>query len=148
VTPMMRNKGGVEGRFIMGLTNKSVGQLAPLSRSWLQPAELKVKGRAFNSKGYSRNQRAYILSRDPAHLPQMLEFELAASEDSPIINPAFVIKNCGQAQVRLTINGKSIKRGKNFRFGYRHTLESSDLIVWLKIESTNKLKVSFIPSAQ
>ncbi len=111
---MTRSKGGVEGRFIMGLTNKSVDRLAPLSRSWLQPAELKVKGRAFNSKGYSRNQRAYILSRDPAHLPQRLELELAASEDSPIVNPAFVIEGWGENDVSLKLNGKEIRLGRNF----------------------------------
>jgi len=142
---MTRSKGGVEGRFIMGLTNKSVEQLAPLSRSWLQPAELKVKGRAFISKGYSRNQRAYILSRDPVHLAQMLEFELAASEDSPIVNPAFVIEGWGENDISLTLNGKEIHRGKNFRVGHSHTLESSDLIFWLKIESTDKLKISLSP---
>jgi hypothetical protein len=142
---MTRRKGGVEGRFIMGLTNKSVEQLAPLSRSWLKPAELKVKGRAFNSKGYNRNQRAYILSRDPAHLPQTLEFELAASEDSPIVNPAFVIEGWGENDVSLKLNGNKIRLGRNFRYGHRHTLESSDLIVWINTESAKPVRISFIP---
>lgn len=143
--PMTRSKGGVEGRFIMGLTNKSVEQLAPLSRSWLQPAKLKVKGRAFNSKGYSRNQRAYILSRDPAHLPQSLEFELAASEDSPIVNPAFVIEGWGENDISLKLNGTKIRPGRNFRYGHRHTLESSDLIVWINTESAKPVRMSISP---
>lgn len=143
--PMTRRKGGVEGRFIMGLTNKSVGQLAPLSRSWLKPAELKVKGRAFNNKGYSRNQRAYILSRNPAHLPQSLELELAASGDSPIVNPAFVIEDWGENDVSLKLNGKEIRTGRNFRYGHRHTLESSDLIVWINTESTKPVRISISP---
>jgi hypothetical protein len=77
--------------------------------------------------------------------PVVIEFELLASDESPVVNPAFVIKNWGQAQARLNINGKPVKRGKNFRFGHRHTLEGSDLIVWFKIESTDKLKVSIVP---
>ena len=149
--PPMRRRAkdrALEGQFIMGLTNKSVGQLAPLSRSWLQPAELSVKGRAFSSKGYSRNQRAYILSRDPAHLPQRLEFELAASGDSPIVNPAFVIEGWGEGDMSLKLNGKEVSRGRNFRYGHRHKLNGSDLIVWLKAESKDKLKVSFTPAAK
>ncbi|MHC4546736.1 MAG: hypothetical protein ACYSYL_19840 [Planctomycetota bacterium] len=129
----------------MGLTNKKVGQLAPLSRSWLQPAELKVKDRAFNSKGYNRNQRAYILSRDPAHLPQTLELELAASEDSPIVNPVFVIEGWGENDISLNLNGKEIRPGRNFRYGHRHTLEGSDLIVWINIESAKPVRISINP---
>ncbi len=30
-----------------------------------------------------------------------------------------------------------------FRFGHRHTLTGADLIVWLKVESTQELSVTF-----
>lgn len=47
--------------------------------------------------------------------------------------------------INIYINIKPVKHGKNFRFGHSHTLEGSDLIVWLNIESTDKLKVSLAP---
>jgi hypothetical protein len=138
--------GAVEGRFIMGLSDKAVKELAPLARMWLRPPKLKVFGQAFNNKGYSRNERAYILSREPAHLPQSLEFELVGSSDSPVVNPAFVIEGWGQHGLSLKINGKEIRPGINFRYGHRHTLESSDLIVWINTKSAKPVRMSISPA--
>jgi hypothetical protein len=130
---------------LCGLTEKSVTQLLPLAKSWLAPPELKLKTGVLQSQDYDPIQRAYVLTCKETGKPAFIEFELLASDESPAVNPAFVIKNWGQSQPRLTINGKSVKRDKNFRFGHSHSLESSDLIVWLKIESTDKLKISFTP---
>ncbi len=127
---------------LCGLTEKSVIQLLPLAKSWLAPPELKLKTVALQSQGYDPTQRAYVLTCKKTGKPAVIEFELPASDESPVINPAFIIKNWGEAQARLNINGKTIKPGKNFRFGHSHTLEGCDLIVWLKIESTDKLKIS------
>jgi hypothetical protein len=55
---------------------------------------------------------------------------------------AFVIKGWGESDVKLEIDGKEVERGKNFRFGHRNTLEGTDLIVWLKTESTQPIKFS------
>ena len=84
--------GSVEGRFIMGLTDKPIDKLAPLARSWLQPAKLKIISKGFRSEGYSRDQRAYVLIKQTKGEAD-LEFELPAGEESPVVNPAFVIKN-------------------------------------------------------
>jgi hypothetical protein len=99
---------------------------------------------AFTSQGYSRDQRAYLFTKQSSHeVP--LEFELVASRDSPVANLVFVINKWGDAVVTLKINGKPIKRGKRFRFGHRHTIEGSDLIVWIKTESTEPIKISLTP---
>jgi hypothetical protein len=130
---------------LCGLTEKTVTQLLPLARSWLIPPELKITKGALQSQGYDPTQRAYVLNCKKTGKPESAEFELPASNESPVVNPAFVIRNWGRSQARLIINGKPVKRGKNFRFGHRHTLEGSDLIIWLKIESTDKLKISLAP---
>ena len=141
---MRRRKkdGALQGRFIMGLTNQPITKLLPLAKSWLQAANLKINGEAFSSESYSRNERAYILSRNISGSAKVLELEIIASEKSPVVNPAFVIKNWGTADAVLKINGKNISRGKDFRFGHRHRLEGSDLIVWIKVESTEPIKIS------
>ena len=142
--PMRRRKkdGALQGRFIMGLTNQPITKLLPLAKSWLQAANLKINGEAFSSESYSRNERAYILSRNISGGAKVLELEIIASEKSPVVNPAFVIKNWGDADVTLEIDGKEVKRGKDFRFGHRHRLEGSDLIVWIKVKSTEPIKIS------
>jgi len=58
-----------------------------------------------------------------------------------VVNPAFAIKNWGEADALLKVNDKSIKCGKDFRFGHRHRLEGTDLIVWLKMESVKPVEI-------
>jgi hypothetical protein len=132
------------GRFIMGLSDKSIEKLIPVARSWLQAAELKILSKGYRDEGYSRDQRAYIVTKEFEKTAD-LQIELAASESSPAVNPAFVVKNWGPASASLRINGKKIERGKNFCTGLHHTLEGTDLIVWIKTESTEPVRISLIP---
>ncbi|MHC4389588.1 MAG: hypothetical protein ACYSX1_13415 [Planctomycetota bacterium] len=128
----------------MGLTNQPIEKLAPIARSWLQTPQLTVKGTTFKSEGYSRDERAFILSKTGGGAG-MLEFEIAASEESPVVNPAFVVKNWGRTDAELKINGKRVNRGKAFRLGHNHRMEGSDLIVWIKTEATMPIEFSLSP---
>ena len=130
------------GRFIMGLSDKPIEHLVKLARSWLQAPKLKIDSENFSSKGYSRDQRAYVLQRKTSSRADTLEFELQATEDSPVVNPAFVIKKWDSTDAELKINGTRINRGNKFRFGHRDTLDGSDLVVWLKYESTKPMRFS------
>jgi len=146
---------GISRTWIMlhGMTDKPAGQLAPLAKSWLYPAKLKLKESpflgwpSFTSKGYDPTQRAYVLHCNSVGKPSKLELTLAASEDSPVVNPAFVIKYWGRSGASLKVNGKKMARGRSFRFGHRRTPESSDLIVWFRTESTKPVKISLSPAA-
>ncbi len=144
--PMTRTEGGVAGRFIMGLTNKPVEQLSPIARSWLQAPEIRVSGGAFASLGYSRDQRAFVLAANRPGSDARLDLEVAATEESPVVNPVFVIKNWGRDGVRIGIDGRKIKPGKNFRFGHYHQLNGSDLIVWIKKEAAKPITISLSPT--
>ncbi|MHC4644545.1 MAG: LamG domain-containing protein [Planctomycetota bacterium] len=140
-----RGDGSVEGRFIMGLTDKPIDQLAPLARSWLLPPELKVISKGFSSEGYSRDQRAYLLTRQTQEQAS-LDFELVADEQSPVLNPAFVIRNWGEVGVVLRIDGEHVERGKDFRFGQNRTLHGTDLVGWIRKEATKPVKVLLGPA--
>ena len=133
-------------RNLYGMTDKDPKHLAVLGRSWNNPAKLKLHGQSFTSQGYDKNQRAYVLSYTGKGKPAPLTFSLQASKKSPVVNPAFVIKNWGDSNAVLKLDGKEIKRGKIFRFGHGHTLEGTDLIVWLKTESTKAIAFSIFPS--
>jgi hypothetical protein len=126
---------------LAGMTDQPAAHLLGLMRSWSKPAELKLQGGAFQNEGYDQAQKAYGLTRQSAGSAPA-KFELAASPDSPVINPAFVIKHWGEAGVKLSLNGKAVPRGTQFRFGYRQTLEGQDLIVWLKTEATSPLRIA------
>jgi hypothetical protein len=133
------------GRNLYGMTGKPAKELAVLARSWNFPAELKLSGGAFESLGYDKNQRAYLLDRKSAAVNAPLEFTLAVNSQSPVLNPALIVKNWGSANVTLTLDGKPNPRGKGFRFGHRQTLEGTDLIVWIETESRASLTFRLQP---
>jgi hypothetical protein len=126
-----------------GLTNKSIDELLPLAKSWSNPAEI-ILADETHSVTYKTEERAYTiqLKKEVSNL----EFNLTGSKDSPVVNPAFVIENWGDSQVKLKINGKVIERGKDFRYGLRPSLNSTDLIIWLRYMSEEKTNFSISKS--
>ena len=131
---------------LTGLTDKEAIDLLPLSRSWNRPAELQLEGQAFRSDGYDPTQRAYVLAATASGQPSPLEVRLTATRNSPVVNPAFVVRDWGDADVRLEIDSKPIDRGKRFRFGHNRRLTGSDLIVWIELESTESIKLLLEPA--
>jgi len=133
--------GGPEGEAALyGMTDKSAVSLVSLARSWNHPPEMKISGRNSKNNGYDYTQRAYQIEMNNPGSP--LNIELAASKNSPIVNPAFVIKKWGNFDVQLKINGKQIDRGKDFRWGIEYDVNGeTTLIVWIKKQSNKTLKV-------
>ncbi|MCX7048533.1 MAG: LamG domain-containing protein [Candidatus Sumerlaeota bacterium] len=131
---------------IYGMTERGIEGLLPLARSWNAPPELKITGDGFVSEGYDRGQRAYLLARQGAIAETPLVFDLPASESGPVFNPAFVIKGWGDASATLRVGDKEIPRGKDFRFGHRRNMESTDLIVWLKLSSQQPVGLTLSPA--
>ncbi len=128
-----------------GMTNKPVAKLVPLAKSWLQPAELKRAGGAYKSEGYDPTQLAYVLVCKKPVKSSEIKFELAASKESPVINPAFVIKGWGGAGASLEINGSKATQSKDFQTGHRRAADGTDLIVWIRVESTKPITVGLSP---
>ena len=129
-----------------GLTEKNPRGLLPLAKSWLQPAPIQVSGGAFASDGYQQTEKAYVLHR--VRDGGALEISLQASASSPIVNPALVIRNWGDAEARLTVNGKPSAVGDSLRFGQVHRLEGTDLVVWMRVESTSTVKIRVTKGSQ
>lgn len=128
-----------------GMTNKGAGELAPLGKSWEYSPDLKLTGKGFTSDGYNKPERAYHLACEKTGQPGTLSFDLAASKDSPVANLALVVDEWGDAGASLSINGKDVPQGKDFRIGYRQNYLADDLIVFIKVSSTEKLSVSLVP---
>ena len=124
-----------------GLTTKSATELIPLAKSWLSAPKIEVTGSGFESQGYDQTQRAFVLLRQAAPQVAQLHIGLEASAESPILNPAFVIQNWGDAAPSLLIEGKKIARGSGFRYGLVPTLDGTDLVVWLKLESSRRIRL-------
>ena len=126
-----------------GLTDKTVEELVPLTKSWANPPKLTVMGGDFTNQGYDPTDLAFHLtSRQGA---QTLTMKIAASQEFPIVDPAFVINDWGYAGADLQVNGKTIAQGNNVRMGHRERLDGTDLIVWLRFETTEPVTVKLAP---
>jgi hypothetical protein len=108
--------------------------------SWLLAPKIASTGCTYS--GYDEGERAYQLS---CAAPTALKLKLNASAGSPLYNPAFVIKGWGKSDISLKIDGKLIQRGPDFRYGFRKTDTGSDLIIWVKKQSTKPVTFEIKP---
>lgn len=110
--------------------------------AWPDAPKLTVLKGNCKSAGYDPSEGAYQLS---SAAPDPVKLTLKASMDSPTVNPAFVIKGWGRSDISLSIDGKPIPRGPDFRYGFRKTDTVSDLIIWVKKQSTKPVTFEIKP---
>lgn len=128
--------GRVDMYNIYGITNLPAAGLRDLNRSWNYAAALSNLSGA-ESKGYEKGQRAYVLTKRSAKI----SFNLEGSEDSPILNPCFVIKNWGSdSKARIKINNKNLATDGKIKQGIiRDTDGTKTLIIWIEQKSGSNL---------
>ncbi len=118
-----------------GMTDQSAASLTKLAKSWLNaPAVENVSGGT--SRGYLQPSRAYGFT----YGTEPLSFQIAATDDHPIHNLCFEIKNWASrtAKAGLKINGVSQTPGPNFRQGINIDTDGSyTLIIWVGLSATS-----------
>ncbi|MCK5694016.1 MAG: hypothetical protein KAI08_14230, partial [Bacteroidales bacterium] len=117
---------------LVGLTDQNTDGLVTMAKSWINAPSLSHKSPLIKTAGYNQSEKSYIIELAESG---KLQFEIEASHDAPLHNPAFVITNWGISDISLIMNGKKIERGKEFRYGFRSGLENTDLIIWIKTNS-------------
>lgn len=123
---------------LYGMSDKDPKTLVALARSWNFPAILKISTPGSESEDYDYTQRAYLISAKENM--KNIRFTLDGSTESPIVNPAFLIKNWAKSEIRLTIDGKNINRGKDFRHSVEYDVEGNPtLIVWIKYQADKQV---------
>lgn len=70
-----------------------------------------------------------------------IELTLQASESSPVVNPAIVVKDWGDSPAKITVGGKNFSP-QNLRTGLVHKLDGADLIIWVRIQAITPLRVT------
>jgi len=127
---------------LTGMTNKAAGDLVPLARSWLTPPKVKVSGSGVKVEGFDPTQKAIVLSVAASSKVSSVSGTIDAGPDSPLVNLALLIKGWGEREVKVSIGGRELRKGKDCRFGFNHSLESTDLVVWARAESTKPIDFS------
>jgi hypothetical protein len=125
---------------LYGMNDKSFDKLIPLAKSWIQAPELRVITGCIHSDGYDFSQRAYRLSCENPGEPSTVLL-MDARPDSPMMNGCFIIKNWGNEEPVVEVDGRVLKKGNGCRIGKIRTFEGSDLILWIEKESTVPVKI-------
>jgi Concanavalin A-like lectin/glucanases superfamily len=126
-----------------GLTNKKAEDLRNLTNSWASSAKLNLgNNQSFSGGDYDPTERAYQIKGN--NQAKILNFSLESNENSLIENLAFVVKNWGNREILLKMDGVNVVRGKAFRYGFRDTENGTDLVVYLEKKSVKPVKISII----
>jgi len=129
-----------------GMTDKSVKDLTGLAKSWVSPAEVKVISGNYRSAGFDQEQKAHVFKASDASNPSALQLSFAASATSPLVHPAIVVENWpAGATARVEVAGKKLE-DKDIKLGLEETLEGSNLVVWLGIESVEPIDIKITPA--
>jgi hypothetical protein len=120
---------GPENMAIYGFTNQDITTLVPLARFWNYPPEAKIASGA-KSVDFDQAQKAYVLEATGEKISLAIE----ASGESPLVNPCFVIRNWGENPVSLSLNGKAVEAGSDFRYGTVPVEGGYNLVVWLRTQ--------------
>jgi len=109
-------------------------------------AALEIAAAGFRSEGFDATERAFVVSREGAAASQPVQVTLRASGESPLVNPALVIRNWGLSPARVEIDGQPVPAGKDLRLGSVHRLEGDDLVVWIRKDATAPLRITVAPA--
>ncbi len=129
-----------------GMTGGTAAGLVPLAKSWLTPPELELApGSPASEEGYDPAQRAYRLDWQRPGAPAELTFTLKAGPGAPLVNPALVVSGWGEAGVEVSLDGRRLTPGTDFRFGHGSDLAVANLVVWLNLEANRPIEVTLFP---
>ena len=126
---------------LYGMNSMSMNELVNFGRSWAYAPELSLDGDGYIYKCYDKAQRCYQLenTKDEAG---PIEITLKASKDSPVINPAIIVKNWNSDGAKILVNGKE---NKNSKVGINHELEGDVLVIFISLKEEVPVKITILP---
>jgi hypothetical protein len=117
---------------IYGFTNKKAETLVPLAHSWNYPPEI-IDASGIKQNDYDKGERAYKIIPDSDEL----RFTLKASENSPIVNPCFVISGWDN-NADVSVEGDEIETRQGL---VRDTNGNLQLVLWLMYEAQTNAQI-------
>ena len=134
-------------------------ELAALGRFWQNAPKMKLTKKGGRVYRYSVGDLAYLLAASSKTEEKKIHAKIYASKNSPLINPAFLIKNWDKKKFYMEVNGKPVEQGKGFRIGFYKNLElqypqqqqkwENVAVAWLELKTTKPIKIYFgsVPSS-
>ncbi len=139
--PHAETENGLTMVMLNGLTEQGIAGLLPIAKAWLTPPKARIQADDFEDRGFDRTERAFVFSRRQS-TGKPLDLTLDASVESPVVNPALLVRNWNGDKVRVRIDGQVVPAGKDLRTGVIHKLDGEDLVVWMRRTSTKPLRIT------
>jgi hypothetical protein len=122
-----------------GMTNKSAKELIPLAKSWLKPAPFQVHSGASDAR-YFKPERAYVMTAQDSEI----SLTVNASEESPVVNLALVVKNWNTAEKGVvTVNGETVKAKQGISRDVCGILKN---VIFISCETDQPMKIKILGS--
>jgi len=138
----------------------SIKPLVSLASYWEDPPLVKVTGYGYSGGTFDKKQKAYVvikrvswvdslIDRDddkmPNKKPDELNLKVFATQESPVINPVFVVHNWSKdIKCKLFINDKEASEGDDFKQGIEKKWEkwssTNTLVLWIKDRANTTVK--------
>jgi hypothetical protein len=118
------------------MTEQTIKDVVPISKSWLNPPTLITK---YGSKRsyYNRAERAYEIESSGGEL----SFTLKASAQSPIFNPVFIIRDWQGTGIDINADGARLEEGAAFRSDFVQRIDGKDLIIWMDLQTEKEVSI-------
>jgi len=130
---------------LYGMNDKPFDVLIRLARSWARAPKLKVLSGGAESRGYDMSQRAYVLDCEKPNPSGPVKLRLDASKKSPVMNACLIFRGWGEAVPAVSVGGAPPAQNKGYKTGLVRTLEGTNLIVWIKLESARPVDIELAP---
>jgi hypothetical protein len=125
-----------------GFTDQPIETLIPKAKYWQNPPEIKDENGA-QSMGFSKDDKSYTFKMED----EKLSFMVDASEDSPVVNPCFVIRHWkDKTDAVVKVDGKTVKSGAKLRQGFERCHAGHlTKVIWMEFESETPITVEIAP---
>jgi hypothetical protein len=117
-----------------GMTENNIDDVVNISKSWLNPAPI-ISTYGSNNAFYNPAEKAYELISSGGEM----SFMIKGSEQSPVINPVFLVHHWDKKGVTITIDGAELKDGEEYRWDFIRKINGTDLLVWLDKKFSSKV---------
>jgi hypothetical protein len=121
---------------LYGFTEQPIARLLPLARSWIRPPGITALSGCL-ARGFHKETRDYRLVAEQ----EAMSVRIDASEQSPIANVCFVVRNWGRrSAARLAINGAGatdVRQGTMLDTDGRVTM-----IIWAELSARSPVSVT------
>lgn len=125
-----------------GMTDQKAGQLGTIAKSWLYPAKVNIEASTgFTFDGFDQSEKAYVFTDQSTDKSKKACFEVIASSENPLVNPAFTIRNWKGTKAKIKIKGATQKI-EEMKQGIEYGIAGNTLVVWVKAEITVPIRIS------